>query len=88
MGLLFTAFAQESESSSTQDPMPEVTREPESKGRHVFHKAGSTEIYRSGPMLSEFMLTAEQTEGRYSIVKEVFEPRMSNYPWPFSPFPQ
>lgn len=52
----------------------------ESKGKHIFHKAGSTEVYRRGAMLSEFLLTAEQTEGRYSIVSEVFKRGMSSYP--------
>ena len=31
-------------------------------------------------MLSEFMLTTEQTEGRYSIVREIFKRGMSSYP--------
>jgi quercetin dioxygenase-like cupin family protein len=56
------------------------TQESESNGRHVFHKADAAEIFRRGPMVSEFMLTTEQTEGRYSIIKEIFEPGMSSYP--------
>ncbi len=56
------------------------TQESESNGRHVFHKADSAESYRRGPMVSTFMLTTEQTEGRYSIIREIFEPGQSSYP--------
>ena len=50
------------------------------ESRHVFHKSAAAEIFQRGPMTSEFVLTTEQTEGRYSIVKEIFEPGMSSYP--------
>ena len=43
--------------------------------RHVFHKNASAEVYTRGPMTSRFMLTAEQSEGRFSIVDEVFAAR-------------
>jgi quercetin dioxygenase-like cupin family protein len=55
-------------------------QESESKGGHVFSKVDSLEEFSRGPMLSKFMLTAEQTDGRYSIVKEIFKPGMSSYP--------
>jgi quercetin dioxygenase-like cupin family protein len=57
-----------------------LAQESESSGRHVFHKADSAEVFRRGPMVSEFMLTTEQTEGRYSIIKEIFESGQSSYP--------
>ena len=56
------------------------TQEIQSGGRHVFHKSVSAEVFQRGPMASEFMLTAEQTEGRYSIIKEIFSPGFSSYP--------
>ena len=56
------------------------TQESESNGRHVFHKADAAEIFRRGSMVSEFMLTTEQTEGRYSIIKETFGSEFSSYP--------
>lgn len=71
MGISVTALDEDSKSKA---------EDSKSGGKHVFHKAGSTEMYRRGPMLSEFMLTAEQTEGRYSIVREIFKPGMSSYP--------
>ena len=64
MGILGSTLAQESESA----------------GKHVFAKAGSTEQFGRGRMLSKFMLTAEQTEGRYSMISEVFGPGFSSYP--------
>lgn len=45
-----------------------------SKARHVFHDASSAETHTRGGMVSTFLLTAEQTEGRYSMVDEVWEP--------------
>lgn len=56
------------------------TQESESNGRHVFHKSDAAEIFQRGSMVSEFMLTTEQTEGRYSIIKETFGPEFSSYP--------
>ena len=49
-------------------------------GKHVFHIAESAPIYERGLMISQFMLTAEQSEGRFSIVKETFEPGFDSYP--------
>ena len=57
-----------------------LTQESESNGRHVFYKSDAAEIFQSGSMISEFMLTTEQTEGRYSIIKATFEPEFSIYP--------
>ena len=64
MGILGSTLAQESELA----------------GKHVFAKAGSTEQFGRGRMLSRFLLTAEQTEGRYSMISEVFGPEFSSYP--------
>ena len=49
-------------------------------GGHVFHIAESAPIYERGRMISQFMLTAEQSEGRFSIVRESFEPGFDSYP--------
>ena len=57
-----------------------MTQESELAGKHVFAKAASTEQFSRGPMLSKFMLTAEQTEGRYSMITEVFGAGFSSYP--------
>jgi quercetin dioxygenase-like cupin family protein len=57
-----------------------LAQESESNGGHVFSKVDSLEEFSRGPMLSKFMLSAEQTDGRYSIIKEIFKPGMSSYP--------
>jgi quercetin dioxygenase-like cupin family protein len=47
----------------------------------VFHKKGSTEIHLTPPVMeTEFIFTAEDTEGRYSLVDEIFNPGMDSYP--------
>jgi len=56
------------------------TQEVASNGGHVFHHADAAESYSRGPMVSTFLLTTEQTEGRYSIVRETFGPAFSSYP--------
>ena len=42
--------------------------------RHVFHKNALAEAHTRGSMVSKFMLTADQSDGRFSIVDEVFAP--------------
>ena len=64
VGISATTFAQDSESN----------------GGHVFSKVDSLEEFSRGPMLSKFMLSAKQTDGRYRIIKEIFKPGMSSYP--------
>ena len=59
------------------DREPSIEAHP---GGHVFHIAESAPVYTRGPMTSQFMLTAEQSEGRFSIVKETFEPGFDSYP--------
>ena len=39
-----------------------------------FHKAGATEIYSGANARTEFLLTAEESRGRFSIVDETFSP--------------
>lgn len=53
-------------------------QESGSKARHVFHDADTAESHGRGGMVSTFLLTAEQTEGRYSIVDEVWEPGIAS----------
>ena len=45
-----------------------------------FHKAGATEIYSRGNSRTEFLLTAEESRGRFSIVDETFYPGMNSAP--------
>lgn len=45
-----------------------------------FHKAGATEIHSRGNSRTEFLLTAEESEGRFSIVDETFFPGMNSAP--------
>ncbi len=45
-----------------------------------FHKAGATEIYSRGNSRTEFLLTAEESRGRFSIVDETFFPGMNSAP--------
>ena len=55
-----------------------MAQESGSKARHVFHDASSTETHTRGGMATTFLLTAEQTEGRYSIVDEAWEPGVAS----------
>jgi quercetin dioxygenase-like cupin family protein len=48
--------------------------------RHLFVKRTSAELHRLPTMDSRVMLTADQTDGRYSIVDEEFKPGMQSYP--------
>ena len=45
-----------------------------------FHKAGSTEIHSRGNSRTKFLLTAEESEGRFSIIDETFGPGMNSAP--------
>lgn len=45
-----------------------------------FHKAGATEIYSGANSRTEFLLTAEESRGRFSIVDETFFPGMNSAP--------
>lgn len=45
-----------------------------------FHKAGATEIYSGPNSRTEFLLTAEESRGRFSIVDETFFPGMNSAP--------
>lgn len=45
-----------------------------------FHKAGATEIYSGNNSRTEFLLTAEESRGRFSIVDETFFPGMNSAP--------
>ena len=45
-----------------------------------FHKAGATEIYSGANARTEFLLTAEESRGRFSIVDETFFPGMNSAP--------
>lgn len=45
-----------------------------------FHKAGATEVYSRGSSRTEFLLTAEESRGRFSIVDETFHPGMNSAP--------
>ena len=45
-----------------------------------FHKAGATEIYSGANSRTEFLLTAEESRGRFSIIDETFFPGMNSAP--------
>ena len=45
-----------------------------------FHKAGATEIHSGANSRTEFLLTAEESKGRFSIVDETFFPGMNSAP--------
>ncbi len=45
-----------------------------------FHKGGATEIYSGANSRTEFLLTAEESKGRFSIVDETFFPGMNSAP--------
>lgn len=45
-----------------------------------FHKAGATEIHSRGNSRTEFLLTAEESQGRFSIIDETFFPGMNSAP--------
>lgn len=59
--------------------MSAIAQEPKSGG-HVFFHSEESETHTRGPMKSQFMLSAEQTEGRYSIVSEEFGTGFSSFP--------
>jgi len=48
--------------------------------RHLFVKRTGAELHKLPMMDSRVMLTADQTDGRYSIVDEEFKPAMQSYP--------
>lgn len=48
--------------------------------RHLFVKRTGAELHRLPTMDSRVMLTAAQTDGRYSIVDEEFKAGMQSYP--------
>ena len=49
--------------------------------KHVYFIAEEAPVFRRGFMVSQFMLNAEESEGRFSIVKETFEPGFDSYPF-------
>ena len=57
----------------------EGNKELQVRSNHVYYEAGSSTVYGRATMLSEFMLTAEQSDGRFSIVKETFKPGFDSY---------
>lgn len=49
-------------------------------GRHVFSLAESTETHSSRVTRTKFLLTAEQSGGRFTIVDEVFTTGLNSHP--------
>ena len=47
---------------------------------YVYHEAGSSENYVRGPTEAEFLLTAAESNGRFTIAKIVFHPGVDSYP--------